>query len=61
MEELLTFLDELAEKYNFSDEDMKKLDEILYAVDDEIYGNEYKDDDEDYDISEEEVYGEEEE
>lgn len=60
MEELLTFLDELAEKYNFSDEDMKKLDEILYAVDDEIYGNEYKDD-EDYDISEEEVYGEEEE
>ena len=61
MEELLTFLDELAEKYQFSDEDMKKLDEILYAVDDEIYGNEYKDD-EDYDISdEEEVYGEEEE
>lgn len=61
MDELLTFLDELAEKYQFSDEDMKKLDEILYAVDDEIYGNEYKDDDE-YDISdEEEVYGEEEE
>lgn len=60
MDELLSFLDELAEKYNFSDEDMKKLDEILYAVDDEIYGNEYKDD-EDYDISEEEVYGEEEE
>lgn len=61
MDELLTFLDELAEKYQFSDEDMKKLDEILYSVDDEIYGNEYKDDDE-YDISdEEEVYGEEEE
>lgn len=61
MDELLTFLDELAEKYQFSDEDMKKLDEILYAVDDEIYGNEYKDDEE-YDISdEEEVYGKEEE
>lgn len=61
MDELLVYLDELAEKYQFSDEDMKKLDEILYAVDDEIYGNEYKGDEE-YDISdEEEVYGEEEE
>lgn len=61
MDELLTFLDELAEKYQFSDEDVSRLENILYAVDDEIYGNEYKDDDE-YDISdEEEVYGEEEE
>lgn len=61
MDELLTFLDELAEKYQFSDEDVSRLENILYSVDGEIYGNEYKDDDEDYDISEEEVYGEEEE
>lgn len=61
MNELLSFLDELAEKYQFSDEDISRLENILYSVDDEIYGNEYKDD-EDYDISdEEEVYGEEEE
>lgn len=59
MEELLTFLDELSEKYNFSDEDMKKLDEILYAVDDEIYGSEYVDDEDEYvteeDFSEEDI------
>ena len=48
MNDLLIFLDELSEKYNFSDEDMKKLDEILYDVDDEIYGNEYKDDEDEY-------------
>lgn len=52
MEELLTFLDELSEKYNFSDSDMKKLDEILYAVDDEIYGSEYVDDEDEYDTEE---------
>lgn len=59
MEELLTFLDELSEKYNFSDSDMKKLDEILYAVDDEIYGSEYVDDEDKYvteeDFSEEDI------
>jgi hypothetical protein len=59
MEELLTFLDELSEKYNFSDSDMKKLDEILYAVDDEIYGSEYVDDEDEYvteeDSSEEDI------
>lgn len=57
MEELLTFLDELSEKYNFSDSDMKKLDEILYAVDDEIYGSEYVDDEDEY-VTEED-FGEE--
>lgn len=59
MEELLTFLDELSEKYNFSDSDMKKLDEILYAVDDEIYGSEYVDDEDEYvteeDFNEEDI------
>lgn len=59
MEDLLTFLDELSEKYNFSDSDMKKLDEILYAVDDEIYGSEYVDDEDEYvteeDFSEEDI------
>ena len=54
MEDLLTFLDELSEKYNFSDEDMKKLDEILYAVDDEIYGSEYVDDEDEY-VTEEDI------
>lgn len=44
MNELLTFLDELAEKYNFSDEDVAKLEDILYEIDDELYGDEYKDD-----------------
>ena len=54
MEELLDFLDKLAEKYNFSEEDVSKLEEILYSVDEQIYGNEYKDDDEyEEDISEE--------
>lgn len=52
MNELLIFLDELSEKYNFSDSDMKKLDEILYAVDDEIYGSEYVDDEDEYDTEE---------
>ena len=59
MDELLDFLSELSEKYQFSDEDVSRLENILYSVDDEIYGSEYVDDEDEYgteeDFSEEDI------
>lgn len=59
MDELLNFLSELSEKYQFSDEDVSRLENILYSVDDEIYGSEYVDDEDEYvteeDFSEEDI------
>lgn len=42
-DELINLLDELAEKYNFSEEDIARIQEVVYNVEngDEIYGDEY--------------------
>lgn len=40
---LVDLLDELAQKYNFSDEDIARIQEIVYDVEEgeDLYGDEY--------------------
>lgn len=48
MDKLIEILEKLAEKYNFSDEEVYEINEVLYGSEDEpgLYGDEYAAEDE---------------
>lgn len=54
MDKLIAILEKLAEKYNFSDEEVYEINEILYGSEDEpgLYGDEYAADEEEYEEDE---------
>jgi hypothetical protein len=56
MEKLITLLQDLIDRYNITDEDVSKINDIIYGTEDEegLYGDEYAAEDEEY--SEEDEY-----
>ncbi len=57
MDKLIGLLEDLADRYNFSDEDIAKINDVLYGNEDEngLYGDEYvKDEEEVYEETDEE-------
>lgn len=57
MDKLIGLLEDLADRYNFSDEDIAKINDVLYGTEDEngLYGDEYvKDEEEVYEETDEE-------
>lgn len=43
MDKLIGLLEDLADRYNFSDEDIAKINDVIYGTEDEngLYGDEY--------------------
>ena len=43
MEKLISLLKDLADRYNFSDEDIAKINDVIYGTEDEkgLFGDEY--------------------
>lgn len=63
MDKLITLLEDLADRYNFSDEDIAKINDVIYGTEDEegLFGDEYvkeeeydEGDGEEYDVEEDE-------
>lgn len=52
MDKLIVLLEDLADRYNFSDEDIAKINDVIYGTEDEegLFGDEYVKDEE-YDES----------
>lgn len=48
MEKLIILFEDLADRYNFSDEDIAKINDVIYGTEDEkgIFGDEYVGEDE---------------
>lgn len=48
MEKLITLLQDLIDRYNITDEDVSKINDIIYGTEDEegLYGDEYAAEDE---------------
>lgn len=48
MDKLIVLLEDLADRYNFSDEDIAKINDVIYGTEDEegLFGDEYVKDEE---------------
>lgn len=62
MDKLISLLEDLADRYNFSDEDIAKINDVIYGTEDEegLFGDEYVGEKE-YDEEDGEEYVEEDE